>query len=116
MRPSGVPFLSLGLAVLCLILCTFHLLWVRQSIARDASRLASLESRLLSLQDNLRLIEGKVDDAMQPDVLRQRVEGLMVHPAEGQVIRVDGAAALRQLSQPCWAADRILAISGKEGA
>ena len=66
----------------------FTLLWVRSDIAKEADHIASLEYQLLKLQDRLAELEVKVDDSVQPHVLKSRTEGVLQTPAEGQVVRV----------------------------
>ena len=66
----------------------FTLLWIRNDVARDANRIAGLEYKLLRLQDSLAALEVKVDDSVQPHVLKSRTEGTLQTPAEGQVVRI----------------------------
>lgn len=65
----------------------FTLLWIRNDIARDANRISGLEYKLLRLQDSLTALEVKIDDSVQPHVLKSRTEGVLQTPAEGQVVR-----------------------------
>jgi hypothetical protein len=71
-----------------LFIAAFALIWIRNDIAKDATRIAELEYRLLKLQDALTALEVKVDDSVQPYVLKNRTEGVLRSPVEGQVIRV----------------------------
>lgn len=80
-------------AGLALFAAGFSLLWVRSSVAGDAKEIAVLEYRLLKVQDELRTVEVKVDDSVQPHVLRARVDSFLRIPEEGQVIRFSDVEA-----------------------
>lgn len=93
---------------------TFVLLTTRSDIAEDAKKIAELEYRILKAQDALHALEVKVDDSVQPHVLRERIEGFLQTPVEGQVLRVN-RLKVDSFDLEKWAANNTVAIDNKEG-
>jgi hypothetical protein len=77
-------------SVLTLFAAAFRLLWIRFEIHSEAKDVARLEYQGDKARDELRILESTVLEAVQPHILRERVEGVMATPREGQVIRMRG--------------------------
>ena len=83
-------FSMLVLSGVSLLVAAFRLLWIRYEIQSEAKSVAELEYQGSQAKDQLRMLESTVLESVQPHILRERIDGTMDHPREGQVIRVDG--------------------------
>lgn len=97
-----------------LFVATFVLLTTRSDIAEDAKKIAELEYRILKAQDALQTLVVKVDDSVQPHVLRGRIEGFLQTPVEGQVLRVN-REKIDSFDLEKWAANNTVVMLNREG-